>query len=150
MSTSSYLPVQEISLDGFQLVSGEMFRHFNNRYEATCTLWWNSITFSKLSVETLNNCERILLRVNVNEKRIIIVPCTSKDEDGIRWSKGTKDCVARKMDCQQFASKLFEAWGWNTDCVYRTSGKLVSSEKKVMLLFDFNSPESWKFKARER
>ena len=149
MSTTVLTPMQEISLDGFQLVKGEMFRQANNRYDATLTIWHDSIAFSKLSVETLNNCERILLKVNAQDKRILIVPCTAKDPDSIRWTKNIKEPCPRKMDCRPFASKLFETWGWDKDFVFRSVGKLVTSDKKVMLLFDFNDPESWKYKKKE-
>ncbi|MGI6700744.1 MAG: hypothetical protein ACOX6G_10610 [Christensenellales bacterium] len=142
-------PVPEISMDGFQLVSSEMFREPSRRYDATCTIWHDSIAFSKVSVTSLNGCERVLLKVNPEDKRILIIPCTIKDKDAIRWTKYVKEPVPRKMDCRSFASRLYQMWNWKKDFVYRTSGRLVTSDKKVMLLFDFSSPESWQFKAKE-
>ena len=56
---------------------------------------------------------------------------------------------SRKMDCKQFTLPLYDAWGWDKECVYRSVGQLVTYERKVMLLFDFNYPEKWKGKGLE-
>ena len=48
-----------------------------------------------------------------------------------------------KMECSLFARHLFTKWGWDDTYQYRTNGKLVKFDKKLMLLFDFNRPEIW-------
>ena len=42
-----------------------------------------------------------------------------------------------------FTKSLYEAWGWNEKLRYRTVGKLVKYDRKLMLLFDFSHPEVW-------
>lgn len=136
----------EISLDGFQVVSGDMFIHFPRKNEPSCTLWYTSICFGKTSIDALNNCERIRIEVNTKTKSILIVPVTIKDKDGVRWVYGSKDRKPKKIDCKAFTSQLYEAWGFDADCLYRSYGRVVTADKKVMLLFDFNEPEHWKGK----
>ena len=51
---------------------------------------------------------------------------------------------ARKVSCVKLTDKLYEAWKFDKDYIYRSMGKLVTSGNKVMLLFDFASPEKWK------
>ena len=46
--------------------------------------------------------------------------------------------------CVKLTDKLYEAWKFDKDYIYRSMGKLVTSGNKVMLLFDFASPEKWK------
>ena len=75
---------------------------------------------------------------------------TAKDKDGIRWSKNIKEPVARRIECRGFTNQLYKMWEWDSDFVYRTSGRLVIADKKVMLLYDFSSPESWKFREKEK
>ena len=140
-------PIREINIEGFQVVSGGLFcqRAWNMRM--TCTLWQNEIFFSKYAVAALNNCECVRIEVNPAKRCLLIVPVTSSDRDGIHWIKDTKDGIeSRKMECRQFATPLFETWGWEKDCVYRTTGQLVTSDKKVMLLYNFTDPEKWKTK----
>lgn len=140
--------IQEISREGFQVVSGEMFRHMQRLNLPSFTLWYNSVSFSKAAVLALNTCERIRIEVNPKTKCILIIPVTAKDKDSVRWIKNMKDPQARKIECRAFTSQLFDSWNWDKNCVYRTTGRVVSAEKKVMLLFNFSEPESWPFKER--
>ena len=138
----------EIRHEGFQVVSGELFKHMQRLSLPSATLWYSSISFSKASVLALNNCERVRIEVNPNTKCMLIVPVTIKDKDNIHWVKNVKDPRARKIECKAFTSQLFDTWGWKQDYVYRTTGRIVSVDKKVMLLFDFSEPESWPWKER--
>ena len=62
-----YSRIPEISLDGYQVVKGEMFIHFPRKSEAACTLWPTSISFNKMALQTLNNCERIRIEINAQK-----------------------------------------------------------------------------------
>lgn len=142
--------IMEISLDGFQVVSGEMLRKPYRVNAPTVTLWPNSIRFNKASLVALNYCERIRLEVNSAKRCMLIVPVTEKDRDNVRWVKSGKDSTTRKMECTGFVKQLYDCWGWKNHLSYRTSGRLVSADKKVMLLFDFSSAESWVYKPKKK
>lgn len=148
MTSNDAIP--EISHEGFQVVSGEMFKHMQRLSLPSATLWYNSISFSKASVQALNSCERVRIEVNPSTKCLLIVPVTIKDKDNIHWVKNVKDPQARKIECKAFTSQLFDTWGWKNTHVYRTTGRVVSVDKKVMLLFDFSDPESWLWKERAK
>ncbi len=142
--------IPEVSMDGFQVVSGDMFGNQAHYNVPTITLWYNSVSFSKAAIVALNSCERILIKVNPEKKCILIIPVSSKDKDNVRWLKSGKAPQAKKLDCIQFTSKLYETWGWEKGCCYRATGRLVMSDQKVMLLFDLSAPESWKYKKKEQ
>ena len=138
--------LEEINLDGFQIVRGDMFVHLPRKGEATCTVWPTKISFSKLALTALNNCEYVRIEINPNTKCLIVVPVTSKDKDSIRWIKGQKQFSVRNMESRTFGEVLYSTWGLNPECNYRSVGKLVSAKGKVMLLFDFKEAEMWKGK----
>ena len=140
--------IREVSMDGFQVVSGDMFRSITRLNLPAITLWYNSISFSKASVVMLNNCERVRIEVNPKTRCILLIPVTSKDKDAVRWAKTGKEVQPRKIECLAFTSQLFDGWGWDRKRVYRTTGRIVSSDKKIMLLFDFSNPESWLMKEK--
>ena len=140
--------IREVSMDGFQVVSGDMFRSITRLNLPAITLWYNSISFSKASVVMLNNCERVRIEVNPKTRCILLIPVTSKDKDAVRWAKTGKEVQPRKIECLAFTSQLFDGWGWDRKRVYRTTGRIVSSDKKIMLLFDFSNPESWPMKEK--
>lgn len=147
---SEQTALEEISREGFQVVSSEMFMHSNRQSSPACTLWYTSISFNKMAFTALNNCERVRLEVNPKTRCLLIIPVTAKDKDGVRWSKNIKEPVARRIECRAFTNQLYDTWGWKQDYVYRTPGKIVTSEKKVMLLFDFSAPENWKCREKEK
>ena len=140
--------IEEISMDGFQVVSGEYFVRRAIYYSPTCTIWSGGITFNKMALTALNNCERVRIEIHPQKKGILLVPVTIKDKDGILWRKNIKDYAPRRMECVRFSSKLYEMWNWDTGCVCRAVGRVVTVDSKVMLLFDFSSPEQWKGKER--
>lgn len=142
--------IQEISVDGFQVVSGELFSNFVNRYGPTVTLWHNCISFSRASFTALNNCERIRIEINPDTKGMLLIPVTKKDKDNIHWVKGVKTPTPRKIECRRFTSQLFQTWGFNPEYVYRASGRIVTPSSKVMLFFDFTKADSWKLGDKSR
>ena len=135
--------IKEISLDGFQVVSGQMFCHMPRMSVPTLTITPKNLSFNKAAVEALNCCEHIRIEVNDKKRGILIVPVTVKDRDGIRWLKNGKTVRGKSVDCTRFANPLYGIWGWESDSRFRSTGKLVSSDGKVMLLFDFSQPETW-------
>lgn len=139
---------KEIDLDGFQVVSADMFSRQLRPTDPTCTIWYNSISFNKVAISSLNNCERIRIEINPQRRGVLIVPVTEKDKDSIRWSKNIKEPVARRIECGGFTSQLFKMWEWDPERVYRATGRLVLADQKVMLLYDFSKPEHWKYRAK--
>lgn len=137
--------IQEISREGFQVVSAEMFQCSQRSAAPSMTLWFNSISFNKAALIALNNCERVRIEVNIEKKMILLIPVTAKDKDNVRWMKTGKTPQARRIECSPFTTLLYKNWGWDKEYVYRASGRIVTSDKKVMLLFEFEDKESWKF-----
>lgn len=133
--------IGDISMDGFQVVRGQ---YFSRQLEPALTLWNRSISFNIPAYNALNNCESIQLLVNPGAKRILVKPAPSKDSDAINWIKNLSAPRTSKLECSMFTKQLFKTWGWDEALRYRTNGKLVKFDRKLMLLFDFNRPVIWK------
>lgn len=146
---NNFMNLEEVSLDGFQIVNSEMFSHLSRIMEASCSIWPTRIAFNKIAIKLLNNCEYVRIEVNPVNKRLLVIPVTSSDKDSIRWVKGKKDLSSRYLESRTFGDQIYKAWGLNTEYNYRTTGRLVSSKNKVMLLFDFNQAEKWVTKKLE-
>ena len=137
-------PIEEVSLDGFQIVASDMFVHLPRKSDATCTIWPTKLSFSKLVLSSLNNCEYVRIEVNPRTKCLIVLPVSSADKNSIRWIKGTKEFSVRNMESRRFGEQVYKSWGLDMDYNYRAIGRLVTANQKVMMLFDFNDAESWK------
>ena len=139
-------PIEEVSLEGFQIVASDMFVHLPRTSDATCTIWPTKLSFSKLVLSALNNCEYVRIEVNPRTKCLVVLPVTSSDQNSIRWIKGTKEFSIRNMESKRFGDQVYQSWGLDMNYNYRAVGRLVTANKKVMMLFDFNGAESWKTK----
>ena len=148
--------VQEINLDGFKVVGGEMFRAPLRPNMATVTVWKDRIAFSKAAILMLNKCERVRLSINVNTRSMLATPVSERDADGVRWLKtntpGSQNFeqITRQITCPDFTGSLYKMWSWSDDCVYRAPGRLVTVNKQVMMLFDFTRAEYWKFVSKKK
>ena len=92
-----------------------------------------------------------LCQVEIDMNNVGIgVRFTERDKDNVHWLKRGKEPSARKMECTTFTSQLYNTWGWRKDLAYRSVGRIVSSDKKIMLLYDFVDPETWQFKDKSR
>ena len=141
---TQFNPIEEMTLEGFQIVSASMFHHPPRKCEATCTIWPTRISFNKLTLEKLHYCDYIKIQVNPTTKCLLLSPVTSSDKDSIRWMKGEKEKFLRNLESKAFGEQLYQKWGLDADYNYRTVGRLVTVNQKVMILFDFNHPEVWK------
>ena len=142
--------IQEIMLEGFQVVSGELFTGSFTLSDPRATLWNNSISFNKAALSDLNGCERVRIEINPNTKGMLLIPVTKKDKDNVHWVKGVKTPTPRKIECKRFTSQLYKTWDFDPEYVYRTIGRIVTAESKVMLFFDFSKAESWKLSDKAR
>ena len=131
--------IREISLEGYQVVRG---KYFTRKYEPSMTLFATAISFNGAAFETLNNCDSVQFLVNEKNKSIIVKPIISKEPDAINWNKNKNKSV--RIECTSFTKQLYEVWQLKTDCRYKSTGILVQSDKKVMLLFNFQKAETWR------
>ena len=61
-------PVNEISLEGFKIVSGDFFCTVSRVSAPTMTVWDGSIGFSKQDLILLNSCENVIMQINAPEE----------------------------------------------------------------------------------
>lgn len=140
MKTGEYA-LQEVELQGFQLVKSQ---YFARQVDPSMTLWETAVSFGTASFDALDKCEFINMYVDYDKRKILIKPTTSKDRDAIKWIKNMEKPVSARLECSLFARQVFESWKYDKKYRYRAYGKLVQSDKKVMLLFDFANAEVWK------
>ena len=132
--------IKTVSLDGFQVVQR---KYFSRQIEPAMTIWNTAVAFNTASHDALNNCETIEIYVNEKTKCVAIMPVPSKDKEAVQWTRGSKKTKYNRIECTMFARQLFKSWKLDPEYHYRTSGKLVQCDKKLMILFDFTQHEVW-------
>ena len=130
--------IGDINLDGFQVVKGN---YFNRQIEPYMSFRETSIAFNVSAYKALNCVSTIHIMVNQQNRKVLIRPVSSDDADSITWLKNSDQLSSKPIECAPFTRPLYEMWKWKPKTRYRAYGKLVQSERKLMLLFDFSSPE---------
>ena len=133
--------IKNISLDGFQLVK---CKYFSRMSEPVMSLFPTAISFSVAAHEALNRCESIEILVNEKKKSILVKPSLSaKDSEAVKWQRGKEKPKYSRIECSIFTKKLYSIWKLDNKMTYKSMGKVVQCDKKVMLLFEFSDAEIW-------
>ena len=133
--------IESISLSGFQVVKN---KYFTRQNEPIMTLFQTAISFNTAAHDALNRCEYVEMLLNERNRCILIRPVSSvTNNEAIRWQRGKEKPKYTKIECTSFARPIFEKWDLEPKLHYKTVGRLVQCDKKVMLLFDFTEKEVW-------
>jgi hypothetical protein len=135
------LRIEDMSLEGFRIVQSQ---YFSKLLEPSMTIWSTSISFNMMAYAALNNCDTIQILVHDKEKSVIIKPSHSQEPNAIDWKKTTSKTKSGRLECTAFMRPLFQMWGLNPECRYRTIGRVVQNDRKVMLCFNFENSVSMK------
>ena len=73
--------VNDISMEGFKVVSSDYFYAPTRMQAPTFTIWDGCIGFSKQDLLMLNSCENILLQINTEEKKALAIPYHIEGQD---------------------------------------------------------------------
>ncbi len=128
--------IEDINLKGFLVVQSELFR---KEAEPVMNLFEKSISFNRECHIALNNCESVQILVNPENRTILIRPSSSSDKNALIWKRNLKDTYIPKFTCPNLTMQLFRKWGLDFKYHYRATGRLVQSDKKLMLRFDFGA-----------
>ena len=138
MRTFNELSLDEVSMEGFSIVNGE---YFKKPIEPILTIRDHCLTFNGAAYKALNLVNSIQIFVHKTNRRILVTPASSDDQNSLIWLKNPTDLSSHSLECTSFARQLFQTYGWIQQNAYRSSGRLVTANNKVMLLFDFSNPE---------
>lgn len=134
MINNKYVP--EINLTGYQIIDNNMF---SKPDVPSMTLFPNAISFTQATYKLFNNCDCVKLYLNANGRNILITPTTSGEASAINWK--SQPSKLGRINCTGFAKLLYDKWHLNPEKRYRTVGKVVQADQKIMILFTFTQPE---------
>lgn len=133
--------IEDISLKGFIVVKHQLFER---ERLPTMTLFSRKVSFSRECHDVLDGCESIQIMVNYEHRQIIVKPSASSDEDSLVWRNDKlKNPNVGDIGCPLLTLRLYKEWKLNPRYRYKTQGKLVKSDRKLMILFDFNSADTY-------
>ncbi len=133
--------IEEISLKGFIVVKHQLFEREKS---PTMAVFKRKVTFSKECQIALDKCQSIQMLINYDSKQIVVKPMSSSDEDSLLWYKeDLKDPFISDIGCPRLTARIYREWKLDPKYRYKTRGRLVRSERKLLLIFDFNEADCY-------
>lgn len=132
--------IEDISLEDFRVVPADIFSDVT---DPVMTLYNDSFAFSTQAHRALNNCDNIQIMINIEKRQIVIKPSTSKEDDILCWKSNSNNTNFKRFRSFSLVTQVFGAWNLNPKLKYKANGRLVKSDHKVMLLFDFTNADAY-------
>lgn len=132
--------LKQMTLDGFQVVNSSLFSTLGS---PAMSVWYDSVSFSQMAYQALGNCDCVTIRVNNQMKAVLVEPASSGSNTAVRWKKGEKVVKYSKISCSTFTRQIYDDWGLDPKARYKSYGRIVQIDKKVMILFEFATAEKW-------
>lgn len=131
--------VDEIQIDGFQVVRREYFAHL---FEPAVSIKVDAITFNCACIRKFPNVQYIQLLINPEQKRLVIKPCDEDAKDAIKWCniKNGKQSP-RTINCKIFGAKLFDMLKWSITYRYKLLGLIAKSNGEQIAAFSLEDTE---------
>ena len=130
------LAIENICLDGYEVVSGESMSLFG---QPLVTFDGLSVFFNAASLQMLPEAESILFMIGRHDRTICANPCRNGEKAAFRWSSYSGRREARKGTCKGFILRLMKFTGWSFDFKYKLLGSVVQNNGSLLLKFDINS-----------
>lgn len=132
------LPVDapDFSFDGYQVVRGEFFSHLN---EPSITLCDGKISFNQTCLKKVPDTDYVLVMVNEDTQRVIVMPSTEETRDSFLWK--SKTGKPRSVACAIVIAMIYSRMNWKPEYRYKMIGKFMNKNGLQFFLFDLKSAE---------
>ena len=128
----------EFDLRGYEVARSQFF---NTAHQISVTFSKKNIQFSMAGIKKLNT-DYVEFLINPAEKLFVVHPVKKGEKHALKWAKDAPSGkVARGICGAAFIPTLFEIFGWNKDCRYRSNGVYIKKDDGAVLLFDMNESE---------
>jgi len=83
----------------------------------------------------------VQILINKEARKIAIRPCYEDGKDSLQWCRTNKHGkrVVKQIGARYFAAKLYDDFGWNTNCQIKMIATLVKAKDEQIYVFDLDS-----------
>lgn len=98
---------------------------------------YGKLTFNMAAIRLFEGVQNVLPMVNRQKKRLAIVPCTEEESASVEWARKKGDTwVNKQVTSLDFVESIFQFMKWDRACRYKVLGRLVNSDRGLILVFD--------------
>ena len=114
--------------------------HFAMLKTPAVSIKYGRMTFNMAAIRLFEGTVNILPMVHEGKHRLAAVPCSEEESASVEWSRKNKQgkWVNKEIRSEQFVGSIFELMGWDPKCRYKVLGRLVNSDRGIILVFDLD------------
>lgn len=121
-------------LDGYEVPPRTQFSMLK---KAAVTFKYKEMTFNSAAVRLFPEIRQILPIVNRDKKRLAVIMCNEEESSSVEWSRVKGDKVVnKKITSLEFVENIFDMMGWDRNCRYKILGRIVTSSRGLIFIFD--------------
>jgi len=136
MMGKAALEIEQICLDGFEVVRGE----FVSQAGMPVVIFDGFVvSFNAASLKNLPETQSILFMINRRDSTLCARPCRNGEKAGYRWCSYGKKREPRHCTCKEFVLRLMKFTGWTFDYKYKLLGSVAEGDGELLLKFQIGS-----------
>lgn len=110
---------------------------FSMLKKAAVTFKYKEMTFNSAAVRLFPDIRYVLSIVNRSKKRLAVILCSEEESASVEWSRVKNDKVVnKKITSLEFVENIYEMMGWDRNCRYKILGRIVTSSRGLIIVFD--------------
>lgn len=122
------------NFDGYEMPPRTQFSMLK---KPAVSIKYGKLTFNMAAIRLFDGIKNVLPMVNRQKKRLAIVPCTEEESASVEWARTKGDTwVNKQVTSLDFVETIFQIMDWNRECRYKVLGRLVNSDRGLILVFD--------------
>lgn len=121
-------------LEGYEVPPRTQFSMLK---KAAVTFKYKQMMFNMAAIRLFEGTKYILPIVNREKKRLAIIMCSEEESSSVEWARLKQDkWVNKTITSLEFIEKIYAMMGWDRNCRYKVLGKIVTSNRGLIYVFD--------------
>lgn len=124
--------------EGYEIPPRTQFSMLN---KPAVSIKYGKIAFNMACIRLFEGVKHILTPINSDKKRLLVVCCNEEESDSVEWARQQqKDqkWVNKEISSIEVCEKLYNLMGWDKRCRYKVLGRIVNSERGLILRFELS------------
>jgi len=122
--------------EGYEIPPRTQFSMLN---KPAVSIKYGKFQFNMACIRLFEGVKFILTPINSEKKRLLVVCCNEEESDSVEWARQQRKdnkWVSKEIGSIEVCDKLYNLMGWDKRCRYKVLGRIVNSERGLILRFD--------------
>lgn len=137
MTSGKYGDTMELMYEDLDEYEVPPRTQFSMLKKAAVTIKYKELNFNMAAIKLFEGVRFILPVLNRKKKRLAVIMCKEEEQASLEWARLKKEkWVNKKIISLEYVENIFNTMGWDRNCRYKALGRVVTSERGLILVFD--------------